>query len=218
MAGAKVDEKTSKNKQINYSILKLLWQLRNDGKKMPAFYNEVGIDRNRYTSILVKDKSRTPKLKKKSSDLSDASGIHESFFMGESVFTVKGITDTQWDTYCFNLEKSADPGLAEGNRKKAKKECRAFEKKLKEVLRETPFMAGVDLNLLTAYYYYAEGKEMDGSEVQLRMQRLVNLMQSMGITQIESLALEDLDQYAILLKKQWEMVSAIKTYKKYKNL
>lgn len=59
---------------------------------------------------------------------------------------------------------------------------------------------------------------MDGSEVQLRMQRLINLMQSMGFTQIESLALEDLNQYEILLKKQWEMVSAIKTYKKYKNL
>ena len=208
-----------KRRQINYSILKFLWQLRQDGKKMGDFYDdEVNIERNRYTRILVNNENRKPKLGTDAAFLSDKSGVHEDIFLGKRAFTVNGITQSMWDSYCLNLRNSADSMLEERNRKKAKDDCRAFEKKLKEVLRETPYIANVDLDLLTAYYHYVEGKSIDGSEVQLKMQRIINLVQSMSFTQLESLSLDTLEEYTNLLKTQWEMISAIKTYKKYKNI
>lgn len=204
------------NRQVNYTIFRLLWKLRTDGKTMEDFYSEIHIDRNRYRSI-VRNETRTPRLGKEAIELCLKSGVPQEIFRGDAKFYIKEISNEEWTKYFENSEFVLTKDKA-GKWKEYKKECIKFEEKLKDILRVVPITKNVDTNLFSAHTYFVKGIRVDGSEVLSMLKMIENELKGMRFPLLESVGIDDLVEYASVLRNQWEMVSTIISYRKFKNL
>lgn len=202
-------------RQVNYTIFRLLWKLRTDGKTMEDFYSEIHIDRNRYRSI-VRNETRTPRLGKEAIELCLKSGVPQEIFLGGAKFYIKEISNEEWAKYFENSEFALTKDKA-GKWKEYKKECIKFEEKLKDILRVVPMTKNPSDSLFAAYTYFVKGIKVDGSEVLSMLKALENDLRGMKFSLLESVGIDDLVEYAAALKNQWEMVSTIISYKKFKN-
>lgn len=226
------------NRQINYTILKMLWTLREDKKPISDFYIETGINRNRYRSIVTNDETRTPRLKEVAEYLSKKSGVPEEVYLGETTFSLKEISTDEWKDYFQNINEireieeynrdkdSSDISTKEEQEKRInesrkeflKDDCKTFERKLIALLKIVRSEQNGDVKLYSAYSYYVDGEIVNSTEIQAKLNRLTKQMKEITFTQLESLPSKELEAYKSQLDRQSEMILALNSYRKFKNI
>lgn len=218
MAGTKreIPDNELVNRQINYTIIKNLWLLRNneDGSRMADFYDYIQIDRNKYRSIITKDKGRTPRLGEVAKDLEIVSGVPEEIYTGKKAFNVKGFIREQWEKYFEDMDSSLH-AKDKQKQEEAKKNCKVFERQLRRKLQDVPLSRTIDTRLYCAYVYFVEGKKANVSDESVRMRRVLNDLKSMSFDNLERLRSAELFEYIKELEKQVEMATTIYNYKKF---
>lgn len=205
------------NRQINYTIMKNLWRLR-EGKaaNMPAFFEYIYMDKNKFGSIVKNDPFRKPELGGTAKILSKESGVPADIFTGKAVFTVNGFTRSHWEAYFKNVNDSLHSKDLE-EKAEAKNTCKEFEKLLRKKLLHVPIDRSADINLYNAYVYLVEGRKTGGSDKSVKVSRLINDLKGMSFAYMNDLTSEELIEYEKELQKQLEMVMAINNYKKFEN-
>lgn len=218
MAGRKrPTERELVNRQINYTIMKHLWRMREDkAANMPAFFEYIYMDKNKFGSIVRKDPFRKPELGKTAEILSKESGVPADIFTGKAVFTVNGLIRSQWEEYFKNVDNSLHTEDLE-EKAEAKNNCKRFERLLRKMLLHIPIDRSVDINLYNAYVYLFEGRKTDGSDKSVKVNRLIKDLEGMSFAYMNDLTSEELIEYEKELQKQLEMVMAINNYRKFEN-
>ena len=212
-----LDTEILTNRQINYTIFKMLWHLREDKSSMQEFYSQMGINRNRYRSIVTNDSARTPRLQEVANKLSKVSGIPAEVYIGKTAFIIDGISLKDWEDYFKEIE-TVIVSDKKGAKEYAQEQCAEFENKLMLLLKTVPVTRDVDVNLYSAYSYFVYGEMVNSSEIQVRLKRLVNQMRGITFAQLESLDSAELEEYSNQLKEHLEMIETLSSYRKFKNL
>lgn len=205
------------NRQINYTIFKMLWHLKEDKKSMNDFYSLMGINRNRYRSIVTNDTARTPRLQEVAERLSKTSGVPTEVYLGKIAFSIYEIDTAEWKSY-FQEVENIIAASRKVDKEYSQEECKKFENKLMVLLKAIPVTRDIDVKLYSAYIYFVYGETVNSTEVQVKLKRLVNQMRGITFTQLESVETEELAEYENQLKKQAEMIATLCSYRKLKNI
>ena len=216
----KLSEDVILNRRINYTIIKILWSLREDQAKISQFHEYIGIKRDRYRCIIMPNKSRTPRLKGITQGLSSKSDISQAIFVGERAFSITGIEKAEWSKY-FSL---IDVFLRDTKQKdsvgfKGAKEYKIkHENKVIEKIKEDVTKLNVDKNLYNAYQYFTKSDLLNNpiGEAE-KIKKLIEGMQREKVDQLEQLTTDVLTEYRDELKKQLYMVSTLCEYRNLKN-
>lgn len=207
----KMDEELT-IRQINYTIIKMLWHLREDGSPMERFYELVNISRNRYSSIVTKDQSRTPKLKAVANELSKKSKVAEKYYLGKEMFYID-ISYEEWEKYFDGVYGE------QRNNVNIKRQCEDFRKKIQNSLKKVQNlgMDYPDFDLYKAYCYYVNDKAIEDTDIEVKINRIEKEFNKIQFADLEKLDIKLLNKHIKLLQKQLDMARTLHQYRIYKN-
>lgn len=208
----KMDEELT-IRQINYTIIKMLWRLREDRASMERFYELVNISRNRYSSIVTKDQSRTPKLKKVADDLSQKSKVAEKYYLGKKMFYIIDVPYKEWEKYFDGVYGE------HRNNVNTKRQCEDFRKQIQNKLKEVQNlgMDYPDFDLYKAYCYYVNDKAIEDTDIEIKINRIEKEFNKIQFADLEKLDIELLNEHIKLLQRQLDMARTLHQYRIYKN-
>lgn len=218
--GKIIDREIILNRRINYTIIKKLWKLRNDGKSMETFYMEkeygggIGISRNKYSRII--NNAEQPRLGEDSVRLQKQTGVSKDIYMGRTFFSVHEFERDKWETYFKNKNDYSVGIINDKERKNIESSNKDFENKLLGKLKSISKDTETDENLFRAYYYFSLGDKFKGTMDDRDITLLIGRLDDIDFLRLDNVELKNLKHYEKALKKQLELVVAINKYKSLK--
>lgn len=219
--GKSIDREMILNRMINYTIIKMLWKLRNDGKSMETFYmgkeygGGIGISRNKYSRII--NDAGQPRLGEDSVRLQKETGVSKDIYMGSTVFSVHEFERDKWKIY-FKNKNDYSVGIINAKvREDIESNIKDFENKLLVKLKSISKDIETDENLFRAYYYFSLGDKFKGTMDDRDITLLIGRLDDIDFLRLDNVELENLKDYEKALKKQLEIVVAISKYKSLKS-
>lgn len=224
------------NRKINYSILRVYWDILNHS--VNGLYDAIGFGKTKYDSIIYDGYNKS--LDKEAVHLQMITGINKEFFTGKKRFEIdkSEILLIDWQQY-FNLcsirkgLKSGEIKEAEDYKsgeykkflviekgslntnesiKKVQEEISEFINKIKQKLRYTKYAYDDNIDMFMLKYFIQNGKPYT---TESRLQNLIRFLGRVNSSQLSNISNETLEVYVEMLTYQLKISEAVLAVRKY---
>lgn len=216
------------NMQINYFVMRYMWQLIRGRSKTETIYNEFDMSRVRYTRILNAENVRY--AQKELNRLVYITGLPESIFTGKSRFTFvnsKGeeiIAENTWKQWCEWREKKGKNRKQEALDEKLNEEpsngkstqdtiCACLNEAAKQVEENA---GSQNWEFYQLCYYLSEQKPAPKNDPELQIKRAKIAIQELSFETLDSCNVARLKELSNEMRKKYDLIKAIMTYKSAK--
>lgn len=199
--GTEEKERRQLNRQINFLVMRKMWQeirgRANRGSTSQTIYTAFHMSRERYTRVIRGETVRFSEEELKR--LMTETGVRGEIFEGKDCFQFENISRNDWK----KLFALRDEDI------KAAKE---YEKYLYEQMAKSD----VDMLKNPDLYYFAvylkNGKPATDTDVEENLQRGIQWLSSITLTQLERCRVEVLQEYLQALEQQKDIANTLFHY------
>ena len=193
------------NQQINFLVMRYMWQrykgrAKKNTKYNRTIYDVLGISRERYTRVL--DGQVASFGVNKLTRINQITNVSMEIFNGSKAFQFKKIGLHQWkDLFDCRVDNIA--------------EFREKAKELFNLIEEGDFTKKSDLYKFRLFCEKLE--KYDGVSHEVAVRETTRVLEARLFSDLEECSLETLESYQKVLAEQSAMVNTLLSYRKYKN-
>ena len=193
------------NQQINFLVMRYMWQrykgrAKKNTKYNRTIYDVLGISRERYTRVL--DGQVASFGVNKLTRINQITNVSMEIFNGSKAFQFKKIGLHQWkDLFDCRVDNIA--------------EFREKAKELFNLIEEGDFTKKSDLYKFRLFC--EKLAKYDGVSHEVAVREITRVLEARLFSDLEECSLETLESYQKVLAEQSAMVNTLLSYRKYKN-
>lgn len=217
------------NRQINFFIMRHMWQVickKSAKDQYDTIYDNFDMSRVRYEKFINGEDIRWKVIETQTKGkfyeldwLAHITGISKDIFNGDSRFSIKGISDEQWDNLALALvkvdakkKKEVSPKEREAELQK-KKDNDKLKRWIKSAMEKGDRQDSNNYHFYNLCYYLKERRPNLAPKENITLKTVSSVLKSVTLETLENADIQALKEFIQLLKTSTDKASTIQKYR-----